>query len=138
MTLDVPGLDEPATGRLISIPEQRVPILNDLHLRRGRWLEPGRRDEVLVSEAFAEANGLRVGDDLGAVLHGRWQRLRIVGIALSPEYVYEIQGASLFPDNRRFGVLWISRDALGAPVRDGGRLQRRRRSASPPVPTRRR
>jgi putative ABC transport system permease protein len=115
VTLDVPGLAEPAIGRLIGVPERRVPILNDLHLRRGRWLEPGRRDEVLVSEAFAEANGLVPGDTLGAVLHGRWQRLRIVGVALSPEYIYEIQGSALFPDNRRFGVLWMSRDALGPP-----------------------
>ncbi len=115
VTLDVPGLAEPAIGRLIGIPERRVPILNDLHLRRGRWLEPGRRDEVLISEAFAAANGLAPGDTLGAVLHGRWQQLRIVGVALSPEYIYEIQGTSLFPDNRRFGVLWTSRDALGPP-----------------------
>jgi putative ABC transport system permease protein len=115
VTLDVPGLAEPATGRLIGIPERRVPILNDLHLRRGRWPLPGRRDEVLVSEAFADANRLAPGDTLGAVLHGRWQRLSIVGVALSPEYIYEIQGTSLFPDNRRFGVLWISRDALGPP-----------------------
>jgi putative ABC transport system permease protein len=115
VTLDVKGLAEPAIGRLIGIPERRVPILNDLHLRRGRWIEPGRRDEVLVSEAFAEANRLAPGDTLGAVLHGRWQRLRIVGVALSPEYIYEILGTSLFPDNRRFGVLWMSRDALGPP-----------------------
>ena len=115
VTLDVPGLAEPAIGRLIGIPERRVPILNDLHLRRGRWIEPGRRDEVLVSEAFADANRLAPGDTLGAVLHGRWQRLSIVGVALSPEYIYEIQGTSLFPDNRRFGVLWMSREALGPP-----------------------
>jgi len=115
VTLDVPGLEEPATGRLIGVPERRVPILNDLHLRSGRWLEPGRRDEVIVSEAFAEANHLQVGESLGAVLHGRWQRLRIVGVALSPEYIYEIQATSIFPDNRRFGVLWLSRDALGPP-----------------------
>ena len=115
VTLDVPGLAEPAIGRLIGIPERRVPILNDLHLRRGRWIEAGHRDEVLVSEAFADANRLAPGDTLGAVLHGRWQRLRVVGVALSPEYIYEIQGTSMFPDNRRFGVLWISRDALGPP-----------------------
>lgn len=59
VTLDVPGLDEPATGRLVSIPERRVPILNDLYIRQGRYVEPGRRDEVLVSEAFAEANQLQ-------------------------------------------------------------------------------
>ena len=111
--LDVPGLEEPATGRLVSIPEHRAPILNDVYLRRGRYVEPGRRDEVLASEAFTEANHLDVGDSIGAILNGRWQRLRIVGIALSPEYVYEIRGSDIFPDNKRFGVLWMSRDAMG-------------------------
>jgi putative ABC transport system permease protein len=113
VTLDVPGLPEPATGRLVSLPARRPPLLNDVHLRRGRRLEPGRRDEVLASEAFVDANGLEVGDTVGAVINGRWERLRIVGVALSPEYVYEIRGTEVFPDSRRFGVLWMSRDALG-------------------------
>jgi putative ABC transport system permease protein len=112
VALDVPGLAEPATGRLISIPERRAPILNDLHLRSGRWVEPGAPGEVVASEAFAAANGLAVGSRLGAVINGRWQRLSVVGIALSPEYVYEIRGLELFPDNRRFGVLWMGRAAL--------------------------
>ena len=112
VTLDVPGLAEPATGRLVSLPEHRRPALNDLHLRRGRWLEAGRRDEVIASEAFAAANGLEVGDSLGAVINGRWERLRVVGIGISPEYVYEIGEGGLFPDNRRFGVLWMSREAM--------------------------
>jgi putative ABC transport system permease protein len=113
VVLDVPGLAEPATGRLVSIPERRAPILNDVYIRRGRYLEPGRRDEVLVGEAFAQANHLDVGDTLGAILNGRWETLRIVGIALSPEYVYEIRGSDIFPDNKRFGVLWMSREAMG-------------------------
>lgn len=113
VTLDVPGLPEPATGRLTSLPEHHVPVLNDVHIRRGRYLTPGRRDEVLVSEAFAKANRLEIGDRLGAILNGRWTRLSIVGIALSPEYVYAIQSGSLFPDNRRFGILWMSREAMG-------------------------
>lgn len=114
VTLDVPGLGEPATGRLISIPERRTPMLNDLFLRQGRYIEPGRRGEVLVSEAFATANRLAVGDAIDAVMNGKWERLRIVGIALSPEYIYEIRPSEVFPDNRRFGVLWMSRDVLGA------------------------
>jgi putative ABC transport system permease protein len=113
VNLDVPGLDEPAVGRLVSIPENREPMLNDLFLRKGRYIEPGRQDEVLVSEAFASANRLEIGTSIGAVINGRWERLQIVGIALSPEYVYEIRGAEVFPDNRRFGVLWMSREALG-------------------------
>lgn len=117
VTLDVPGLAEPATGRLVSVPDRGRPALNDLHLRRGRWLEPGRRDEVIASEAFAAANGLEIGDSIGAVINGRWERLRVVGIGISPEYVYEIGEGGLFPDNRRFGVLWMSREAL-APAFD--------------------
>ena len=109
----MPGLQEPALGRLVSIPERGQPILNDLYIRRGRYVEPGQRDEVLVSEAFADANRLDVGMTIGAVINGRWERLRIVGIALSPEYVYEIRGAEVFPDNKRFGVFWMSRKALG-------------------------
>ena len=113
VNLDVPGLDEPAVGRFISIPAIKQTMLNDLFLRKGRYIEPGRQDEVLVSEAFASANHLDVGTSIAAVINARWERLRIVGIALSPEYVYEIRGAEVFPDNKRFGVLWMSRQALG-------------------------
>jgi putative ABC transport system permease protein len=113
VTLDVPGVQEPALGRLVSIPERRAPMLNDLFLRRGRYITAGERDEAIVSEAFATANHLELGETVGAVINGRWDRLRIVGIALSPEYVYEIRATDLFPDNRRFGVFWVGRETLG-------------------------
>ncbi|MGB5961170.1 MAG: FtsX-like permease family protein [Coleofasciculaceae cyanobacterium] len=112
VNLDVPGLNEPAIGRLVSIPEQQAPMLNDLFIREGNYIEPGRRDQVLISEAFATANQLKIGDKLGAVINERWQQLRVVGIALSPEYIYEINGGELFPDNQRFGILWMNREAI--------------------------
>lgn len=117
VTLDVPGLDEPATGRLTSIPNYRRPILNDVHIGKGRYPAPGRDNEVLVNEAFAEANHLQLGDAIGAVLNGRWATLEIVGFALSPEYVYAIPPGGLFPDNRRFAILWLS-DAAAGPAFD--------------------
>jgi putative ABC transport system permease protein len=112
VTLDVPGLDEPATGRLISIPEHRTPMLNDLFIKNGRYIEPGKPEEVIASKPFLEANGLAPGDRIGAVINGRWKQLLIVGTGLSPEYIYEVQPGSFFPDNRRFGIFWISRRAL--------------------------
>jgi putative ABC transport system permease protein len=94
--------------------------LNTVYLRAGRMPQQGRRDEALASEAFSQANALRPGDTLGAIINGRKERLRIVGIALSPEYVSEMKGTS-FPDNRRFGVLWMDHDALAGAMdmRDG-------------------
>jgi putative ABC transport system permease protein len=114
VVLDVPGLEEPATGWLVSIPDLPRPMLNGIVLRSGRYPAPARRDEVVVSDAFARANGLRLTDRLGAVLGGRWETLRIVGTAISPEFIYEIPpgGASLFPDNRRFGVIWMQQSGL--------------------------
>ncbi len=114
VTLDLPQLEEPAAGRLISIPSDRRPRVNDLFLRRGRWIEPGHRDEILASESFAIAHGLNPGDEVPAVINGRLRRLEIVGIALSPEFVYSIRPGELVPDDKRFGIFWMDRQALGA------------------------
>jgi putative ABC transport system permease protein len=114
VTLDVPDLVEPASGRLIGIEIPRVPMLNDLFLRRGRYPAPGHSDEVVVSEAFAISRALGPGDSVGAVINGRRRDLDIVGVALSPEYVYSIRPGELVPDDSRFGIFWMDGRSLAA------------------------
>src|SRR5581483_1769105 len=114
VTLDVPGMAEPATGRLISLPDGGRPPLNDVYLRRGRWPDATRADEVLASEIFCDAHGFNPGDRLTAIINGRRRSLTIVGVALSPEYVYAIRPGAIFPDKRQFGIFWMSRRALGS------------------------
>jgi putative ABC transport system permease protein len=114
VTLDVSGLDEPASGLLLSVPADRRPQVNDVFLRRGRWIDPDRPDEVLASEGFVSANRLALGDQVRAVINGRLRRLTIVGVALSPEYVYSIRPGEIVPDDRRFGIFWMERRALAS------------------------
>ncbi|RLS54933.1 MAG: ABC transporter permease [Planctomycetota bacterium] len=114
VTLDLEDLPEPAIGRLISIPEQQLPDLNGLHLRTGRYIEPNQSGEVIASEAFAEEHGLMPGDALRAVLNGRERTLRIVGIAISPEFIFQIREGDVLPDDKRFGVLWMGQTDLAA------------------------
>jgi putative ABC transport system permease protein len=114
VTLDLEQLDEPAAARLVSVPADRRPLVNDLYLRRGRWIEPGRSDEILASESFVEAHGLEPGDQVPAVINGRLRRLTIVGVALSPEYVYSIRPGELVPDAERYGIFWMGETALAA------------------------
>jgi putative ABC transport system permease protein len=114
VTLDVAGLDEPASGLLISIEADRRPAVNDLFLRSGRWIDGSRPDEVLASEKFVTANRLLLGDRIGAIINGRLRRLVIVGIALSPEHIYNIRPGELVPDDRRFGTFWMERRALAS------------------------
>jgi putative ABC transport system permease protein len=114
VTLDIDNLDEPAAGQLVSVPANRRPQVNDLFLRRGRWIERGRPDEVLASEGFVIANGLDIGDRVPAVINGRLRRLTIVGVALSPEFIYSIKPGDLVPDDRRYGIFWMEQQALAA------------------------
>jgi len=107
VTLDLPDLDEPASGLVRSVPNYGEAQLNRLFLRRGRWLSPGARGEVLVGEAFADANQLQPGDKLAMLLNGRRHEFVIAGIVLSPEYVFESRPGAALPDNRTYGIFWM-------------------------------
>ena len=113
VSLDIAAFSEPVTGKLIAIPDSGEPRLNKLFLRTGRWLTPGRHDEVILSEAFAEAHGFTPGDHITAIINGKRKRLTIVGTAISPEYIYQLRPGSAFPDFKRYGILWMSRSAVG-------------------------
>lgn len=112
--LEVPELKEPATGKLISIPDGERPALNDLFIRDGRLPEPDSRGEVVVIETFVNAHDYKLNDTITAIINGRRQELRIVGIALSPEYVYSIAPGEVLPDDRRYGVMWMNETELAA------------------------
>src|SRR5689334_8797831 len=86
---ELPGLDEPGSGQVRSLPDYGEPELNRLFLRAGAWLQPGSRGEVLVGEAFAKANSLKPGDRIAMLLNGRREEFRIAGIVLSPEFIFE-------------------------------------------------
>ena len=107
VTLDLPGIDEPAGGQVRSLPDFGEPELNRLFLRRGRWLDSGSRGEVLVGEAFAKANSLNPGDTVPILLNGRRQTFRIAGIVLSPEYIFESRPGAALPDSHTYGIFWM-------------------------------
>jgi putative ABC transport system permease protein len=114
VTLDVPGLEEPASARLVSLPSRSRPSVNDVFLREGRWVDAARPGEILASEAFVRAHGFTLGSRVMAVIGGRTRPLTIVGVALSPEYVYSLRPGEIIPDDRRYGVFWMERNALAA------------------------
>ena len=110
--LDIEGFSEPVIAKLISIPDTGKPLLNRLYIRKGRLVDPWKDDEIVVSEAFAEAHGFAPGDRIGAIINGKWERLVIVGIALSPEFVLQARPGALSPDYKRYAILWMGRNAL--------------------------
>ncbi len=110
--LDIEGMKTPASGRLVSLPISRSkngqPSINRLYIRIGRLPAAGARDEVVINEAFANAHGFAPGMTLGAIINGARRDVKIVGIALSPEFIYAVGPGEMIPDDKKFGILWMA------------------------------
>lgn len=111
-TLDLPWREQALSARILSLPDIGAPLVNDLHLLTGRWPEPRRAAEALVSSAFADANQIRPGARLSALIRGKRQVIEIVGVADSPEFVFMAPPGEIFPQADRFGVLWLRREGV--------------------------
>jgi putative ABC transport system permease protein len=109
-----PDTELSISGRIISVPAADQPQLNRLHLVEGRWIDPARPEEVIINAAYARARVVRPGDAIDVVLNGRLQAFRVVGVALSPEFVFATRAALPLPDDRNFVVLWASEDAVAS------------------------
>jgi len=108
VSIDLPGVPLPCSGRIVSVPDRREPTLNDLHLLRGRWFDGDGTREVMVHELFAREHGLEPGDTLRVIMNNKKEALRVIAIAQSPEYVYLIRPGEVLPDAKHFAVLWLS------------------------------
>jgi putative ABC transport system permease protein len=116
--VELEGLPDPIIGQLIGVDRRAPHRMNLVVLSAGR---PLRTDaaasadadiEALVSEAFAQARALAPGARVFAQVNGKRRTLRVVGIALSPEFIFA--GLWGMPDARGFGVFWVDRDVLAA------------------------
>ena len=114
--IELPGVADPVVGRLIGV-DPRAPVrMNRVTVRNGRPLDATQRTgqaiPALVSAAFADARGLVPGSKISALINGKRRSLEIVGIALSPEFIFA--GQQGVPDLRGFGVFWVPLEALAA------------------------
>lgn len=112
-SVQVEGYEQPVTAVIVSQPDHGQPLLNRLHLKAGGLASPASSNEIVVSEAFASAHALQPGDSLHATINGRRRRLQIVGVAITPEFIYQLQPGAIIPDFKAFGVFWMARSPLG-------------------------
>ena len=114
VTLDLPGLSEPATGHIISLPEDGGPPQAQpaVSCATGAFRARTNGARWCWASRSPIANGLQPGDSLVAVINGRRETLKICGIGLSPEFVFEARAGETLPDHKRFSVIWMNYRAL--------------------------
>ena len=116
ITLQMTQMVEPGSAMVLSIPNQQESAINQLHLRAGRYPKVGEVDAVMVDEAFFHAHNLHLGDSVSVIMNGFRRQLMIVGVALSPEFVYSLAPGAMMPDPKRFAVFWMRRMDLEAAI----------------------
>ena len=114
VSVEVDGFSDPVSAHLLSLPIDNPGKLNQLYLDRGRLIDSKTDREIIVSKQFSAAHNLNPGDSISITINGRKRSLNIVGVAQSPEYIYQIAPGALFPDFKRYGVMWMSRNALAS------------------------
>lgn len=116
--VEIPELADPIIGQLIGLDPRAPHRMNLVSVSKGRPLSEQlgvRADadiETLVSEAFAQARKLKPGSRLRALINGKQRSMVVVGIALSPEFIFA--GLWGMPDARGFGIFWVDREVLAA------------------------
>jgi putative ABC transport system permease protein len=111
--LSLPAVPEPLIASLVGVPAMHASRLNALHIRRGRPLEPYGAHEALIDEGFARARQVAPGDEVAILLNGKRETFRIVGVGLSPEFIFA-GAAGFMPDPKGFALLWVDEDRLAA------------------------
>ena len=111
--IDVADSDRPVQARVLSLP--RVPDgLNGILLTAGRLPVAGGGDEIVLLDSFAQARRIALGDRLVVTIEGARQRLRVVGLARAPEFMFMPAPGEFFPADDRFAVIWMDPEAAAA------------------------
>jgi putative ABC transport system permease protein len=88
--------------RLVGLPAERQPALDQVIVLRGRYLDPARLTGILLEQHLADYYHLGPGDKLEVRTPLGWASLPILGVAASPEY--------LWPARSRQDVLTLPQD----------------------------
>lgn len=107
VTIDLADVEQPINGVVLSMPEVRRPVINDIVIIRGSYFTDVRDEEVIVNDAFARKHHLHPGGRIHVILNNRRQELFITGTAISSEFAYLVGPAGLIPDPEHFGVLYL-------------------------------
>jgi putative ABC transport system permease protein len=104
---------DPIRARLIGMPADAQPSVDDIQLLEGTYFPAGQADAVIMESHFANYYHLGVGDTISPILNGQTIHLKAVGIAASPEYlVVSPSKQEIFPSVRSFGVFFVPQAEL--------------------------
>jgi putative ABC transport system permease protein len=101
--------DKPIRSRLIGLPDDMRPKVDDLWIEDGRYFKEGEKGVAIVDSHFAKYYKLEIGDKVTPIIQGEKTSLEIIAIATSPEYIIVSPGdpQSIMSTAESFAVLFV-------------------------------
>ena len=100
-------------GRVVGIPADREPTVNQLEIVSGSALTASGPNGVLVEEHMANHFELERGDTFSVLAGDLWLEVEVAGVVSSPEYIWPARSRNEIittPDN--FGVVFADQEWL--------------------------
>lgn len=82
-------------------------MVSRLYIKSGEAFNSSKKG-IWLDELFAKENGYKTGDTMTVVQGNRKVSGRILGLVLSPEYIYSAGKGTMAPDHKNSGFAWIS------------------------------
>ena len=86
--------------------------ISKFYLLEGEKLDINDSEGVWLDKSFADAKGLKVGDNITFEFEGYEIEKEIKGLGYSPEYVYHASTSSVIPDFNKIGFAYLSYKAF--------------------------
>lgn len=110
--VDIDDAEQLVTGMALSMPSEPISVINNFSLKRGSYFTKNRRNEVIVSEKFADARSIKPGDVLHLIMDGQRKKVYVVGTAISPEFVYCTPPGNMVSQPENYGIFFMKRDYM--------------------------
>jgi putative ABC transport system permease protein len=105
--------DEFAQARLIGLPSDRHPKVNDIKIEKGSYFQKEKENVAIVEKHFADYYNKKPGDFIYPIINGKKVKLKVIGIASSPEYlIVSPSRQEVYASARRFAVLFVPQENL--------------------------
>jgi putative ABC transport system permease protein len=102
-------------GRLIGMPADARPAVDDVEVVDGSYLSPGDPDGVLVEKHAATTFDLAPGDHLEVATSSGWHEVTVRGVVVSPEYLWPARSRQeVLGDPHGFAVVLAAQDQVQA------------------------
>lgn len=110
VTVDLDNVEIPISGKVVSLPANPTPIINNIILRRGSYFSDRKLEEVIVSEKFAKKRNILPGTYVKLIMNGVLKNMYVVGTAISSEYMYYTPPGRSTPDDDNYGIFWVKKE----------------------------